>query len=666
MRFLSTFAAFTTTKSQSSLPMNFLRIVIILLCAILFASGAFAQNIKGGDDIEQDEAAQQKKDTRSPDSAFVSYFSLNEQGSYTRYVVSKPLNQFQEYDVSKQNNQFYATLGNPGTASSPLLFSLNPTPAFRFRTDVFGAYKLKDDSIKVFISEEPFSHLRYHLGPAKEQKLDLNFAQRIGSGIYLGLNARFANAPGLYLQQRAFNAGATFYAAFMYPTQRYGAFFTFRTDRAANYENGGLANATDFTTNRESNRKVIPVNLSNSINRGKDVGLVFQQYFNILKSTITVKTDSTSIQVPRKFDAGRIAYTMRYSRSGNAYQDASSAPNFNYYPDYFADTMPIFDSVMHTHFENCFVYSNEVPDTLGKSFPLQYSFGLRFQTDRLIRDTTMKDVFRQTVPFGMLKGIIKQKTFFKASAYLVLGGYNAGDFSLNGNFYQFFGKQNHKAYLNVSQGKMHPEYYYNSYYTEYFNWSNSFNAQNFLKGEFGVVLKGFDLNVTYTRLTNYVYLNQNILPQQYGEGLNVLAGHVSKEFRYRHWITTAYVAGQQITPDSILQLPAVIGKLTLCYDALLFSKALHAQIGVSGTYHSEWYQDAYMPALRSFYKQRSYISGNYPYFDAFVNLNIKRARIFVKYEHFNAGLMGYNYMIVPDYPQADAALKFGISWLFFD
>jgi hypothetical protein len=76
----------------------------------------------------QDEATQQKKDTRSPDSAFVSYFSLNEQGAYTRYVVSKPLNQFQEYDVSKQNNQFYAT---PGKSRPPhrtrFCYSLNPT-----------------------------------------------------------------------------------------------------------------------------------------------------------------------------------------------------------------------------------------------------------------------------------------------------------------------------------------------------------------------------------------------------------------------------------------------------------------------------------------------------------------------------------------------------------
>jgi len=268
----------------------------------------------------------------------------------------------------------------------------------------------------------------------------------------------------------------------------------------------------------------------------------------------------------------------------------------------------------------------------------------------------------------MLKGIIRQKTFFKASGFLVLGGYKSGDYSVDGSFYQFFGKQNHKAYLNVSKGMMHPDYYFKNYYTDYlnFNWDNNFGNQNYFKGEFGVILKGFDLNATYTRLTNYVYLNQNIIPEQYNDALTILSGHVSKEFRLKHWITSVYAAAQQITPDSILQLPAIIGKLTVCYDVVLFNKALHAQIGISGTYHSEWYQDAYMPAMRAFYKQREYVSGNYPYLDAFINLNIKRARLFVKYEHFNAGLMNYNYMHVPDYPQADAAFKFGISWLFFD
>ena len=212
----------------------------------------------------------------------------------------------------------------------------------------------------------------------------------------------------------------------------------------------------------------------------------------------------------------------------------------------------------------------------------------------------------------------------------------------------------------------HPDYYFNHYYSDNFRWENSFAAQDYIKGELGLILKGFDMNVSYTRMLNYTYLNQKILPAQFTDALTILTSHVSKEFRIKHWITTVYAAAQQVTPDSLLQLPAFIGKLTFCYDIVLFKNALHAQAGISGTYHSEWYQNAYMPALGAFYLQRSYISGNYPYLDAFVNLNIKRARLFIKYEHFNAGFMNYNYIMVPDYPQADAAIKFGISWLFFD
>lgn len=616
------------------------------------------------EDGEENNEMQRKKDELSPDSAYVIYFSLNEQGAYTRYIVSKPLNYFQEYDVAKQYNRFYANLGNHGSASYPLLFNLQTEPNFRFKPDVYDPYKLKDDSIKIFVCDNPFSHVRYYMGPAKEQKLEFNFGQRIGTGIYLGLNARFANAPGIYLRQRAYHAGGTFYGAFLYPTQRYGAIVTFRTDHSTHYENGGLNDINDFLLNRESNRKVINTNLSDASNIGKSNGLVIQQYFNILKPKIEKKTDSATLLVPRKFDAGRIIYTMRYSRNADSYLD--KLPPANFYPDYYNDTIQVYDSTRITHFENCFVYSNEVPDTLGKSFPLQYSFGIRLQTDKLVRDTIYTDVFRHMIPFGMLKGIIKQKTFFKASGFLVLGGYKAGDYSLNGSFYQFFGKLNQKIYLNVSKGLIHPDFYFNSYITENFKWNYSFKGQNFLKGEIGVILKGFDLSASYTRISDYIYLNQNVLPASYNNALHILAGQANKEFRVKHWIANVYATFQQITPDSIIQLPAFIGKISICYDANLFKNALHAQIGLSCTYHSKWYQDSYMPSLKAFYRQDSYESGNYPYMDAFINLNIKRARLFLKYEHFNAGLTGYNYILVPDYPQADAAFKFGVSWLFFD
>lgn len=645
--------------------MQLIRIIFIAFFLGLLADLTYAQKTRTFEGKEDESSEDtEKKDVHSPDSVFVSYFSLNDQASYHRRAVSKPLNQFQEYDITKINNQFYATLGNQGTAAYPLQYSLNPSADFRFRTDAFQPYKLNDDSIKFFISESPFSHLRYHLGAAKEQKLDLVFSQRIGSGIYLGLNARFANAPGIYLRQRAYDAGGTFYLAFLYPTQRYGALITFRTDKTMNYENGGISDISQFTSNLESNRKVIQVNLADAESRSKGTGLVVQQYFNILNPTISKKIDSTTVRVPRKFDAGRFVYTFRYTRTGNAFQDDS--PNQSYYPSYFDTDTDIFDTVLVSHIENCFVYSNEVPDTLGKSFPLQYSFGIRLQNDKIRRDTTDLNLYSQTVPFGMLKGIIKQKTFFKASAFLVLSGYKAGDYNMDGSFYQFFGKKNHKIYLNVSKGLTMPDYFYTSYITDNYSWEKDFNPQDYLKGEVGIMLSGFDLNASYTRLTNYAYLNNQVIPEQFAGAMTILAAHASKEFRIKHWITTIYGATQYISPDDLLQLPAIIGKLTVCYDRVLFKNALHAQIGLSATYHSEWYQDAYMPALKAFYRQNTYISGNYPYLDAFINLNIKRARLFIKYEHFNSAFMGYNYIMVPDYPMADAALKFGISWLFFD
>ena len=128
-----------------------LRIYFIFLFSVLIALSSYAQRSEEDQTPGDANNEASKKDVHSPDSVFVSYFSLNDQGAYTRTAVSKPLYQFQEYDVAKQNNQFYANLGNPGSASSPLLFNLKHSPNFLFRSDTYEPYRLKDDSIKIYI-----------------------------------------------------------------------------------------------------------------------------------------------------------------------------------------------------------------------------------------------------------------------------------------------------------------------------------------------------------------------------------------------------------------------------------------------------------------------------------------------------------------------------------
>jgi hypothetical protein len=67
-----------------------------------------------------------------------------------------------------------------------------------------------------------------------------------------------------------------------------------------------------------------------------------------------------------------------------------------------------------------------------------------------------------------------------------------------------------------------------------------------------------------------------------------------------------------------------------------------------------------------FYNQEIEKTGNYPKMDVFVTLNIKRADLFVKYEHFNEFFGSRDYFSAYTYPINPAKVKFGIRWNFFD
>jgi len=45
---------------------------------------------------------------------------------------------------------------------------------------------------------------------------------------------------------------------------------------------------------------------------------------------------------------------------------------------------------------------------------------------------------------------------------------------------------------------------------------------------------------------------------------------------------------------------------------------------------------------------------------------LKRFKFFLKYQHMNSLFSPKRYYTVPHYPMGDAALKFGISWAFYD
>ena len=56
--------------------------------------------------------------------------------------------------------------------------------------------------------------------------------------------------------------------------------------------------------------------------------------------------------------------------------------------------------------------------------------------------------------------------------------------------------------------------------------------------------------------------------------------------------------------------------------------------------------------------------GNYPIFNGYLNLAIKRVRGYLSVQHFNEN--GGNAFLVPHYPIDPLSIHFGISWNFYD
>lgn len=123
---------------------------------------------------------------------------------------------------------------------------------------------------------------------------------------------------------------------------------------------------------------------------------------------------------------------------------------------------------------------------------------------------------------------------------------------------------------------------------------------------------------------------------------------------------------QHSTDRQQIAVPLLASKNSIYVDFFLFHRALRMQIGTDIRYISRYACDAYDPATGLFYNQDTEV-GDYFWADAFINLQIKRASIYVKTSHLNALWEKHpNYFLLPHYPGNRFGLFWGMTWNFFD
>jgi len=208
-----------------------------------------------------------------------------------------------------------------------------------------------------------------------------------------------------------------------------------------------------------------------------------------------------------------------------------------------------------------------------------------------------------------------------------------------------------------------------------YNWYNlnAFENEKAQEFNFGFISDSIvNVNARYRIIENYTYftisdIDDGVKPLQANSTVSHFDITLDKKVDFGKFSLDNEIRFQQVlNGEGILNIPDLIVRNSLFYSNGFFKNdALFLQTGIVFNYFTEYFADAYDPLLAEFYTQNDVEIGNFPRIDFFINAKVRQTRIFLKAEHLNAALTGYDYFSAPNYPYRDFNIRFGLVWNFF-
>lgn len=569
---------------------------------------------------------------------------------------------FHQFDPLFRYNGLYSTLSNIGLAHTNLVFSPTLSVDYYFQNPDFSKYIYENNQVKYYKQFMPYTEVSYYIGSKKEQDFKLVFTRKLFKGFSIGINFAINHSPGYYQNSKTDDKRAFFTGQYYTKNKRYGVIANYLHNKLVMQENGGLTNDTIFQENLETDRMIIPVNLDKAQNTVVQSGFFVEQYFNLLKPAGENKH--------RKIDAGSISYAFHYQRNQMIYEDPTPINDFYQFNNIPLDSTRSFDSTYQLRIRNRFRWSSigYHDDPASQVFYVYLGATYNYYEQTLPYDS-VKNIFRQTKPFGGIALNIAKIFRLKAYAEYVMGNYNNGDFKISGRLNQVLGSRKKnigRLNLGVDFVSRTPSWFYTEYNSNLYRWKNNFKKENYfiLFGEY--LFKQLSLGARFYTFGNYVFLNDSLRPQQHTNTATLLQIYFSGTIPIRKFGINTRLVYQSPGQPEILRVPQFSGVMNLYFRSPVFKAAATLQTGFQLYYFSLFKANAYMPELRAFYIQNEKKIGNYVYADAYVTLKIKTARIFFKLANFGSYFGIYKYYLAPDYPARDARFYLGVSWGFFN
>lgn len=307
---------------------------------------------------------------------------------------------------------------------------------------------------------------------------------------------------------------------------------------------------------------------------------------------------------------------------------------------------------------------------VGDKFMTYYNFG---PNSYLNGNSNIKQ--NSLYLYAGVQGQYKKYLTWDANGQYTFLGHEINDFGIDANvsFSMYPFRRDKQSPLTISAhfetSLKEPDYYQQNIYSNHFIWNNNFNKISTTKVTAALDIPRWDLSASfgYALLANNLYYDSQAIIRQNTTPMSIMTASLKKNFKLWKFHLDHQVLFQLSSNKDVVPLPMLALNLRYYFQFDVVKNVMQMQIGANAFYNTKWKAPGYNPALGVFFNQNKFEYGNCPYIDAFVNIQWKRASIFVKVVNVNMGWpnKSKDYFSASGYIAPQRAIKFGISWPFY-
>ena len=587
--------------------------------------------------------------------------------------------------------------------------------------DPYEAWSYSAATLPMYNTKTAYTELAY-FGTlfANSDKESDNLHILTTQNIYPGLNftLEYDRFGGNGMMENETTANKTFTASTNYLGKRYMMHAGYIYNMVKRKENGGTSDNT-MVSDTTLNAREYPVYLTDASTLLKKHTVFLDQQYRIPFTFIKNIQDKKALNAVRDSilatgDSAKIARIDMYlqlARERMAAADTSGDENFtnafighsseySVFTKLYEDAIASTDNAGRGFYNNVFNYNPTASSDSMRVMKLENRVFIRLQPwsdqgfisklnggigDRILNyysfDPTFlkggsNTVWNSAFVYAGAEGQVKNIFHWDATGDYVFLGDEINDMSLKANalFTLFPFRRARKSPVSL---KLHfetsldePEYYNQHFYSNHFKWDNDFEkiSTSKLQGSLSIPRWNIGITAGYALLDKNIYFDTTGVIRQNTSPMSILSASLNKNITFLRLLhLDNRLLFQVSSNEDVIPLPSLAVNSRFYIQFNVKKDIMQMQIGADAWYNTKYCSPSWSPATGAFYNQNKVKYNNGPFIDAFVNVQWKRACIFIKVENVGQGwpMDKFDYFSANHFIRTQRALKFGIYWPFY-